>query len=78
MDENFNNIEEFRKQLYEKADEYVNSPKYQEDMKRIHRNVRKRKFQRKLKWFKSSAWNIITLIVAIVTLIFAILTYLKT
>ncbi len=78
MLEDFNNIEEFRKQLYEKAEEYVNSPKHKEDIKRIHRSVCKQKFNKKLKWIKTNAWNIITLVVGIITLIFAILTYLKT
>lgn len=59
------------------VDEYMKSPEYTEYMKELHKKHRKENVLKVIKWFKVNFWNITTLIIGVVTLIFSVLGYLK-
>lgn len=65
--------EDFKKNI----DEYMKSPEYTEYFKNLRKNHRKEKVLKVIKWFKKNFWNITTLVIGIVTLIFSVLGYLK-
>lgn len=64
-------------QMINNAQEYMQTPQYQKDMKQIHRKVKKQKRKKIYLWIKSNVWNIISLLIGITTLVFAVLTYTK-
>lgn len=59
------------------VDEYMKSPEYTEYMKELHKKHHKEKVLKVAKWLKVNFWNITTLVIGVVTLIFSVLGYLK-
>lgn len=57
---------------------YTERPECIKNMKMIRRKHRIKKIYKSLRsWFKNNFWNITTLVIGVVTLIFSVLGYLK-
>lgn len=65
--------EEFNKNVKK----YTESTEYTEYIDHLRKEHRKKIFLKILKWLKDNFWNIATLLIGIVTLIFSVLAYLK-
>lgn len=64
--------------LKKSIENYTEHPECIKNMKMIRRKYRKKKILKSLRsWFKNNFWNITTLIIGVVTLIFSVLGYLK-
>lgn len=64
--------------LKEIIENHTERPECIKNMKMIRRKYRKKKILKSLRsWLKDNFWNIATLVIGIVTLIFSVLAYLK-
>lgn len=77
MDRNQLNNQFFKDEINKKCNEYMNTPEFKRDLKKLKKSIHKDKFKKLIQLLKTNFIALISLAISITALIFTILTYLS-
>ncbi len=77
MSNDKHDFEKLKAQFIKNTEDYMQTDEFKKEFKNLQRDNKKNEVKGIFKWLKSNVWNISTLAIGIITLIFAVLTYAK-